>query len=101
MPIDRSSGCDELASQAKDAGLFIRGTDIKNGKKLWSVLGECGIFLKLSKPNDWTHTGFAHSGSGDSFEPIEGNTSQAGGSDDNQAYAGHRAFGAYDLIRII
>lgn len=45
IPIAGSYSCDFLAYQAREAGLFVRGRDLEEGRMPWSSLGTAQIFL--------------------------------------------------------
>ena len=100
MPIQGSYSCDSLAYQAKQAGLFVRGTAIANGSVSWSALGALQIFLVRHTATDWTHTGFSFDGSGSVFSTIEGNTNDTGSSNGYEVCKRTRSIPSKDFIRL-
>jgi len=78
MPIEGSISCDTLAAQAKEAGIFIRESDLKNGSINIEDLSEASVFLVRRTSNHWYHAGLVTKFHKDSFETIEGNTNDEG-----------------------
>jgi hypothetical protein len=103
-PIKGSVSCDTLAAQAKRAGLFVAEREITSGRRKWSEMGHCCIFLRRRTSTDWTHTGFAVEGSGGPkelvFTTIEGNTNDEGSREGFEACRRKRGVSGsnYDFI---
>jgi hypothetical protein len=100
MPISGSFSCDSLAFQARDAGLFVKGTEVEAGTVGWPALGECQIFLVRRTPTDWVHTGLSFDGRDETFSTFEGNTNDSGSSNGFEACRRVRALGKKDFIRL-
>lgn len=106
-PIKGSVSCDQLASQAKAAGLFISESEITSGRVKWSNLDGCALFLRRKSSTDWTHTGFATEAEGSkqnlAFDTIEGNTNDEGSREGFEACRRTRsvAKGEYDFVRFV
>jgi hypothetical protein len=100
QPIQGSYSCDSLAYQAKEAGLFTRGTEVATGTVPWSDLGAAQIFLVRRTSTDWTHTGFSFTGSGSTFSTIEGNTNDDGNNNGFEVCKRTRSVPGKDFIRI-
>ncbi len=104
-PIKGSVSCDILASQAKNAGLFIRGRDVSSGKYKWSQFSDACLFLRRRTSTDWTHTGIAADGTGKPkqlvFATMEGNTNDEGSREGFEACYRKRSVSAsnYDFIK--
>jgi hypothetical protein len=98
-PITGSYSCDSLAYQAKEAGLFVKGTDLASGGVSWSELGVAQVFLLRATPTDWIHTGLSFEGSGSVFSTIEGNTNDDGSSNGYEVCARTRSLRKKDFIR--
>jgi peptidoglycan hydrolase-like protein with peptidoglycan-binding domain len=99
-PIKGSVSCDSLAAQAKTAGRFVSGQSLQDGTVTWSALGACCIFLVRRTSTDWTHTGFALQGSGETFATIEGNTNDDGSSNGYEVCARTRSVSGKDFITL-
>jgi Putative peptidoglycan binding domain len=102
MPIPGSVSCDSLAYQAKQAGLFVKGTHIANGSVPWSTLGTAQLFLVRKTATDWVHTGFSFAGAGPAgpvFSTIEGNTNDDGSSNGYEVCQRTRSVDSKDFIR--
>ncbi|HLT43399.1 MAG TPA: peptidoglycan-binding domain-containing protein [Luteimonas sp.] len=100
MPLPGSQSCDQLAAQARQRGLFVRGTEVASGAVSWQDLGTAPIFLVRRTSTDWTHTGFAHGGRDTLFSTIEGNTNDDGSSNGYEVCARIRALAKMDFIRL-
>jgi Putative peptidoglycan binding domain len=100
VPIPGSYSCDSLAYQAKEAGLFVRGTDIENENVLWPDLGASQIFLVRHTSTDWTHTGFSFEGSGLTYSTVEGNTNDEGSGEGYEVCQRTRSVAKKDFIRL-
>ena len=72
MPIAGSVGCDQLASQAKAADIFLDEHRAPNELRPGS------LFLVRKSPTDWTHTGIVAEVHPEFFRTIEGNTNDDG-----------------------
>ena len=99
-PIAGSQSCDSLAYQAKEAGLFVKGTDVASGTVQWPELGASQIFLVRRTSTDWTHTGFSFEGSGVTYSTVEGNTNDAGSGEGNEVCQRTRSVAKKDFIRL-
>jgi len=99
-PISGSVSCDSLASQAKQAHLFVPGAKLQSGDVAWSDLGPLQIFLLRRTSTDWTHTGFSFGGANTVFSTIEGNTDEGGSSNGWEVANRVRSGSKYDFIRL-
>jgi len=77
-PLIRTYSCDSLAMDARAKNCFVPGKQLEDGRRKWSELGSCQIFLVRKSPSDWSHTGFSFGGEGTVFNTIEGNTNDSG-----------------------
>jgi hypothetical protein len=100
MPIPGSYSCDSLAYQAREAGLYVRGTHLENGTVSWSELGDAQLFLVRRTSTDWTHAGLSFNGVLDTFSTIEGNTNDEGSNAGYEVCQRVRGIGSKDFIRI-
>lgn len=100
MPIKGSVSCDILASQAKEAGLFVKGTQIANGSVTWAGLGAAQVFLVRRTSNDWNHTGFSFDGAQTVFSTIEGNTDEGGSRNGFEVARRTRSVPRKDFIKL-
>jgi hypothetical protein len=104
-PIVGSVSCDTLAAQGQSAGLFVTRADLTSGRTDWGSLGACCIFLRRRTATDWTHTGFAMSGTGEGrqivFSTIEGNTNDEGSREGFEACRRKRSLDStdYDFVK--
>lgn len=101
MPISGSVSCDTLAEQAKQAGLFVRGTSVANGETPWTSLGKSQIFLVRASATDWTHTGFCFNGSGQTFSTVEGNADFGGSNNGFEVTKLVRSVADKDFIKLL
>lgn len=101
MPIAGSFSCDELAAQAKQAGLFVSGTSIASGATPWNSLGKLQIFLVRKSASDWTHTGFCFGGSDQTFSTIEGNADFGGSRNGFEVTKLTRSLASKDFIKLL
>ncbi len=99
LPIPGSYSCDSLAYQAREKGLFVKGSELANGSVSWSGLGSSQIFLVRRVATDWTHTGFSFDGSSTVFSTIEGNTNEDGSSNGFEVAKRTRSIPNKDFIR--
>jgi hypothetical protein len=99
-PIAGSYSCDSLAYQAKEAGLFVKGTDIEKENVAWPELGTSQIFLVRQTSTDWTHTGFSFDGVGSTYSTVEGNTSDDGSAEGFEVCQRTRSVTKKDFIRL-
>ena len=97
-PIPGSYSCDSLAYQAKEAGLFVKGTDLASGAVSWPDVGAAQVFLLRATPTDWVHTGLSFQGSGSVFSTIEGNTNDDGSSNGYEVCSRTRSIDKKDFI---
>lgn len=100
MPIPGSYSCDSLAYQAREAGLFVKDSEILNGNVSWNSLGASQIFLVRKTATDWVHTGFSFNGSNTVFSTIEGNTNEDGSANGFEVAGRTRAVPKKDFIRL-
>jgi hypothetical protein len=98
--IPGSFSCDILATQAKSAGLFVKGSSIADGTVPHDTLPVAGIFLIRRTSTDWTHTGFVTAFGKDSFSTIEGNTNDDGNREGYEVCAATRGYGKKDFITL-
>lgn len=98
LPVKPTFSCDSLAHEAKASGRFVSGARIASGATGWAALGSCQIFLVRRSSSDWTHTGFAFSGSGSMFNTIEGNTNDSGHREGYEVVARTRSIDQKDFI---
>lgn len=96
-PIRGSFSCDLLATQAQAANRFVPA---QAGGGHWGTINPCSIFLVRRVSGDWTHTGFAISGAGDTFATIEGNTNDGGSANGFALLARTRGTASKDFIRL-
>jgi len=101
LPIAGSYSCDSLAYQAKQADLFVPGTQLESGSVAWSDLGSAQIFLVRRTPTDWTHTGFSFDGADTVFSTIEGNTNEDGSANGFEVARRMRSVPKKDFIRLL
>lgn len=99
MPIEGSYSCDSLVYQAREAGLFVRGTSVANGGVTWPSLGTSQVFLVRRTATDWTHTGFSFEGDASIFSTIEGNTNDDGSANGFEVCQRTRSVSSKDFIR--
>jgi len=105
-PIQGSVSCDILATQGKNAGLFIKGKNVRSGKTRLSNTDLPLIFLRRRTSTDWTHTGFVidikGTGKDTEFITIEGNTNSLGQREGIEACKRRRSlYGQdYDFMRV-
>lgn len=100
MPIKGSFSCDNLANQAKQKGLFVKGADIVTKKVQWAELPASWIFLNRKTSSDWTHTGFGFAGFDEVFRTLEGNTNDDGSRDGYEVCQRVRNNKKRDYIRL-
>lgn len=101
MPVKGSVSCDTLAAQAQANGNFVAGKDIASGKVTWQDIGACSIFLVKRSPGDYSHTGFAFKGEGNTFYTIEGNTNDDGSSNGYEVCSRSRSIKDKDFITLL
>ncbi|MCA9468632.1 MAG: peptidoglycan-binding protein [Nitrospira sp.] len=97
-PIQGSFSCDTLVAQAKDAGLFVKESDLSRGDTYAKELSLASIFLVRRTSTDWTHTGLSSEFNADSFDTIEGNTNDEGSREGYEVCARTRGYGKKDFI---
>jgi hypothetical protein len=100
MPFPGSLSCDELANQAKAAGLFIPNARLQNGQVEWRQLGRCQIFLVRKTSTDWIHTGISFRGIGETYMTIEGNSDNNGSSNGYEVCQRTRSIKNKDFINL-
>jgi hypothetical protein len=100
MPIEGSFSCDSLAHQGKEAGLFVKDSQMQNGSVTWQELGAAQVFLVRRTSTDWVHTGFSFDGEDTVFSTIEGNTDRDGSSNGFEVAKRTRSIPKKDFIRL-
>jgi hypothetical protein len=95
MPIAGSFSCDSLASQGRDAGLFVAEREATPG-----LVRPGAIFLVRRTPTDWTHTGFVTEFEPTAFDTIEGNTNDDGHREGFEVCARSRGLKDKDFVRL-
>lgn len=95
MPIQGSYSCDELAQQAKSAGLFL-----PEARANARTVRPGSIFLVRHSDTDWTHTGLVTSAQDRLMATIEGNTNDDGSREGYEVCARTRAWGGKDYITL-
>jgi hypothetical protein len=100
MPIPGSFSCDLLATQARTAERFVRGTSLARDADGWGNLGEAQLFLVRRSSSDWTHTGISFLGQGEVFSTIEGNTNDEGTRNGYEVCRRTRSIASKDFIRL-
>lgn len=100
MPIPGSVSCDSLAAQARDAELFVRETDLRNGSITTGELPTASIFLVRRTSSDWTHAGLVTAFDRGAFRTIEGNTNDEGSREGYEVCARTRGYADKDFIRL-
>jgi len=98
MQIQGSFSCDLLATQAKESGIFVSGSRIKNGDVDVSDMDGAHLFLVRRTSTDWTHTGFVTHFEEDLFDTIEGNTNDDGNREGYEVCARSRGYSRNDFI---
>jgi hypothetical protein len=74
LPLQTSVSCDSLAASAKERGIFVQESEVKEKKKI----APGSLFLCRRTAMDWVHTGIVMSAEDTIFNSIEGNTNDAG-----------------------
>lgn len=92
MPITGSVGCDQLASQAKAAGIFLDEHRAPNELRPGS------LFLVRKSPTDWTHTGIVAEVHPEFFRTIEGNTNDDGVREGYEVCTLTRSYASKDFV---
>lgn len=93
MPVTRTFSCDVLAMDAKAK------KRLSNPKTAdWPSLGAAQIFLVQRTSNDWTHTGLAFAGNGQTFSTIEGNTNDSGSREGFEVCARERSLDGKSIV---
>jgi len=103
-PISGSFSCDQLTTQARDAGRFVSEKSLDSTPADFSDtgLGTCCIFLVRRTSSDWTHTGFAFDfKSNRTFATIEGNTNDEGSREGFEVCKRFRGREDKDFIRLV
>lgn len=97
LPVKPTFSCDELASRARSAGLFLSGLHLTDPQQ---QLPPGSIFLNRKNATDWTHTGLVTTVYEDTFETIEGNTNDAGDREGYEVCRRIRSYDAKDFVLI-
>jgi len=96
LPVQPSFSCDDLATGAKQRGIFLAGgTGLDH-----SPLTPGSLFLNRRTPTDWFHTGIVTQVDNESFQTIEGNTNEGGSAEGFEVCQRVRAYGARDFVLI-
>jgi len=74
LPIKTSVSCDMLAGSAKEKGIFVKESKIKDKTQITPG----SFFLRRRTPTDWIHTGIVIQAEDEVFHTIEGNTNDDG-----------------------
>ena len=97
-PIKGSFSCDTLAAQAKNAGLFVKGSDLARSVTTVDELSKTCIFLIRRTDTDWIHTGFATGFDEAVFDTIEGNTNDEGNREGYEVCPRSRGYADKDFV---
>jgi peptidoglycan hydrolase-like protein with peptidoglycan-binding domain len=100
MPIPGSVSCDSLAAQAREAGLFVRDSDLRKGTVTIGKMPTASIFLVRRTASDWTHAGLVTAFDKGVFRTIEGNTNDEGSREGYEVCARLRGYEDKDFIRL-
>jgi hypothetical protein len=100
MSIPGSMSCDSLAAQAREAGRFVRDSDLRNGKVTIGKMPTASIFLVRRTDTDWTHAGLVTAFDKEMFHTIEGNTNDEGSREGYEVCARMRGYQDKDFIRL-
>jgi hypothetical protein len=96
MPIAGSPSCDTLAAQAKEAGRFVRHSELgRTGRPAAAC-----VFLVRRTPTDWVHTGLVARFEDQAIRTIEGNTNDSGSREGFEAIERARGYAAKDYIAL-
>jgi len=99
MPIRRTLSCDELALSAQQNGRFLPNASVIANPA--GTLSPGDLYLRLSAPGDWTHTGIVTEVHASHFIAIEGNTNPNGSSDGYTVCELQRQYDKKDFVRIV
>lgn len=97
LPVKPTFSCDELASRARSAGIFLSGLHLTDPV---NQIAPGSIFLNRKSRTDWVHTGIVTVVHDETFETIEGNTNDAGEREGYEVCRRSRSYGAMDFIII-
>ena len=100
MPIPGSVSCDSLVAQAREAGRFVRDSELRNGKVMIGKMPTASIFLVRRTNSDWTHAGLVTAFDKGMFYTIEGNTNDEGSREGYEVCARMRGYQDKDFIRL-
>ena len=100
MPIPGSLSCDSLAAQAREAGRFVGGADLRSGKVTIDEMPTASLFLVRRTEYDWTHAGLVTAFDNGVFRTIEGNTNDEGSREGYEVCARMRGYTDKDFIRL-
>lgn len=92
MPIAGSVSCDQLAAQAKAAGILLDEHRAPNELRPGS------LFLVRKSPTDWTHTGIVAEIHSEFFRTIEGNTNDDGVREGYEVCTLTRSYASKDFV---
>jgi Putative peptidoglycan binding domain len=93
-PIAGSPSCDTLAAQAKQAGCFVRESDLRSNNRPPTAC----VFLVRRTPSDWVHTGFVSKFEDAAIRTIEGNTNDSGSREGFEAVGRARGYTGKDYV---
>lgn len=93
-PIKGSFSIDTFVAQAKQAGMYRPGTEVKNGFR--PTPGDFFVVRRTS--TDWTHIGVVVDVGENSFETVEGNTNDDGSREGYEVAKRTRGFDKKDFI---
>lgn len=92
-PIKGSVSCDIMASQAKQAGAFLKERDATAEQ-----LVDGSLFLVRRTSTDWTHVGMVLDADDGAFGTLEGNTNDEGSREGFEVCARVRGYSSKDFI---
>lgn len=93
MPLRGSFSCDNLAAQAKAAGLFVSEAEARDRE-----IPPGSLFLVRRTSTDWTHVGIVEEAHELHFETIEGNTNDDGVREGYEVCARSRGYTNKDFV---
>ncbi len=97
LPVNPTFSCDELASRARGAGIFIHGADLTDPP---AQLPPGSLFVHRTAPTDWSHTGILVEAQGETFVTIEGNTNDDGSREGYEVCRRIRNYANMDFVAI-
>ncbi|MBI5190743.1 MAG: peptidoglycan-binding protein [Nitrospirae bacterium] len=102
LPFKPTYGCDSIASQTQQSGIFVSEKSLASGNVPKSAMKPGSIFLNRNSKNssDWTHTGIVTAFREDSFDTIEGNTNDAGDREGYEVCKRIRGYKNTDFVKV-